>query len=94
MGVVRLYATLRKSADNQKSVEVSWSDGDPIINVVNDLIRLNPALDGQIIGEDGAILPYVGIFLDGKNVRHLEGLATTLNNDTEIAIFPPVAGGA
>lgn len=93
MGVVRLFATLRKLANDQRSVEVSWTAGEPIGSVIDELVRLNPALDGQIVGEDGAILPYVGIFLNGKNVRHLEGLQTPVNSDTEVAIFPPVAGG-
>ena len=39
---------------------------DPIGSVIDELVRLNPALDGQIVGEDGAILPYVGIFPEWK----------------------------
>ena len=52
MGLVRLFATLRKLANDQKSVEVPWTGGDPIGGVIGELVRLNPALDGQIIGEE------------------------------------------
>ncbi len=33
------------------------------------------------------------IMVNGRDVRHLQGLATPLQPDDTIAIFPPVAGG-
>ena len=93
MGLVKLYATLRKAADNQLSVDIDWNDGDPVQNIIDGLVGIHPGLDGQIVGEDGAILPYVGIFLNGKNVRFMDGLDTPVGAEVEIAIFPPVAGG-
>jgi molybdopterin synthase sulfur carrier subunit len=61
--------------------------------VVEELVRRQPALDGHILDETGALLPHVSIFLDGRDIRHLDGLKTGVERDTEISVFPPVAGG-
>ena len=35
----------------------------------------------------------VNVFVEGRNIRWLEGLATPLEPDQVVDIFPPVAGG-
>ncbi len=32
-------------------------------------------------------------FVDGKNITNLEGFKTTVHNQSELVIIPPVAGG-
>ena len=93
MGTVKLYATLRQRAGGQRDVEIPWSHGASVIEVLRELLRLRPGLEGHILAPDGSALPYVSIFLDGRDVRYLGGLGTLLDGETEIAIFPPVAGG-
>lgn len=94
MGTVKLYATLRQRAGGQRNVEIPWTRGDSVIEVLRELLRLQPGLDGHVLGPDESVLPYVGIFLNGRDIRYLGGLETALDGETEIAIFPPVAGGA
>ncbi len=93
MGTVKLYATLRQRAGGQRDVEIPWERGDSVIEVLRELLRLQPGLRGYVLDEDERALPYVSIFLDGRDVRYLGGLGTLLDGGTEIAIFPPVAGG-
>jgi molybdopterin synthase sulfur carrier subunit len=93
VGTVRLYATLRQRAGGQRDVDIAWAAGDSVSDVLRELLRLQPGLDGYILGPDDSVLPYVSIFLDGRDVRYLGGLETRLDGGTEIAIFPPVAGG-
>jgi molybdopterin synthase sulfur carrier subunit len=93
LGQVRLYATLRQRTDGEGAVEVPWSAGDTIGNVMAELLRRQPALDGCILDEGGAVLPHVSIFLDGRDIRHLDGLESRVDRDTDISVFPPVAGG-
>jgi molybdopterin synthase sulfur carrier subunit len=90
---VKLYATLRDRAGGQRDVEIPWTRGDSVIEVLRELLRLEPGLSGYILGTDENLLPYVSIFLDGRDVRYLGGLGAVLDGGTEIAIFPPVAGG-
>lgn len=93
MGQVRLYATLRRRIGGTGVIEMAWSPGDTIGEVIEELVRRQPALAGHILDETGALLPHVSVFLDGRDIRHLDGLTTRLERDTEISIFPPVAGG-
>ncbi len=35
---------------------------------------------------------WVGVFVNGRNVRQGDGLATRLNDGDEIRLLPPIAG--
>lgn len=93
MGQVLLYATLRPRASGDSAVNVVWSAGDTIGDVIRQLVLARPGLQGYILDEQGGLVSHVNVFLDGRDVRYLEGLDTALDGETEIAIFPPVAGG-
>jgi molybdopterin synthase sulfur carrier subunit len=93
LGLVQLYAMLRPRAGGEGTVEVPWSPGDTIGAVVRELIRRKPGLGGYILDEDGQVLPFVNVFLDGRDIRFLGGLETRVDGEADIAIFPPVAGG-
>ncbi len=93
MGIVRLYATLRQRAGGDGAVDVAWSPGDTISDVLCELLRRKPDLDGWILGAEGNVIPHVSVFLNGRDIRHLEGLESRVESDSEISVFPPVAGG-
>lgn len=93
MGKVKLYATLRQRA-GRRDIEVPWAAGASLGDVLKQLVTLEPVLEGQILDECGELVPYVSVFLDGRDARYLGGLHSGLEAQTEIAIFPPVAGGA
>ena len=89
MGTVMLYAKLRELADGRREIDVPWSDGDSVGEVVTRLVRLKPELEGHIVGADRAIVRYVSILLDGRDVRYHDGLSTPLDEESVLSIFPP-----
>jgi len=93
LGVIRLYATLRARVGGERDVEVGWRPGTSVGEVIRELVTRKPELEGYIVGADGCVVPYVSVFIDGRDIRYLDGLATLLADSDEIAIFPPVAGG-
>ena len=93
MGLVRLYGTLRPRVGGEGVVDVPWSPGDTIADVIRELLRRKPGLQGHILDGEGQLLPYVNVFLNGRDIRHLNGLESRVDRDTELFIFPPVAGG-
>jgi molybdopterin synthase sulfur carrier subunit len=93
MGLVRLYATLRPRVGGEGVVDVPWSPGATIAEVIRELTRRRPALDGHILDDDGYLLPHVNVFLNGRDIRHPSGRDTPVDGDAELCIFPPVAGG-
>ena len=93
MGQVRLYGTLRPRAGEEDPLEVPWSSGDTVGGVILELVHRKPELKEAILDEEGQLLPYVSVFLNGRDIRHVDGLDTRVDGDSELFIFPPVAGG-
>ena len=65
--------------------------GATVAEVVEDCCAARPALVGRILGADGRQL--VGIFVNGRSVRQLDGLQTPVGEGDEIRLTPPIAGG-
>ena len=67
----------------------SASRGASLGEVLNELVKEVPALDGVIL-EDGQIRPHFVITINGHNATELD---VTVTEQDLIAIFPPIAGG-
>jgi molybdopterin synthase sulfur carrier subunit len=90
--LVRLYATLRQRAGT-RDVEVACENGASVGDALRRLLEQQPALEGRILDADGRVVPYVAVFVEGRDIRHLDGLSTPVHEDDDIAVFPPIAGG-
>ena len=88
---VKLFANLREIAQ-ASSLTLA---GDTVKDVLLSLTEQYPPLNELIFeaGEDVKLCGYINVFLNGNNIKHMEGLATILNEDDELGIFPPVSGG-
>jgi molybdopterin synthase sulfur carrier subunit len=90
---IKLYANLRPLVGNQTSVEVDAGPGDTIRQMVDDLLGKYPALRDELL-VDGEISPRIHIFLNGREVRYMDGLDMVIPEGADLRIFPPVGGGA
>jgi len=90
---IKLYANLRPLVGNQTSVEVDAGPGDTIRQMVDDLLEKYPALRDELL-VDGEISPRIHIFLNGREVRYMDGLDMVIPEGADLRIFPPVGGGA
>ena len=65
--------------------------------VLGDLVeKLNsefPGFKDRLVDEDGELRYFVNIYLNGEDVRFMEGLKTATTDGDEISIVPAVAGG-
>ena len=57
---------------------------------IDAFIAMEPRLEPRI-KRDGAV--WVGIFLNDRNVLHLDGFATPLSDGDTLRLIPPIAGG-
>jgi molybdopterin synthase sulfur carrier subunit len=90
---IRLYATLRPMVGG-KAVSLPIAEGEPVGRVLRRLVEAYPGLEGELLTPDKEqLLPHVQVFLAGRSVRDLQGMATPLPENADLAIFPPVAGG-
>jgi len=87
---VRLPTVLRPAAEGKSQVEVT---GSAVGDVVSQLIADYPALQTNLVDEDGAVRKFVNIYLNDEDIRFLEKMETPVAEGDELAILPAVAGG-
>ena len=52
-----------------------------------------PGLRRQLV-EDDEIAPFVNVYLEGEDVRTLDGLDTPVDDDATVILLPAMAGGS
>ena len=80
----------RRSATSVNDV-VSAS-GETVRAVIDDLVARYPGLGRQLV-EDGDVAPFVNVYLEGEDVRTLDGLDTSVADDSTVILLPAMAGG-
>lgn len=61
--------------------------------VLREVVEKWPRLGRRICDEQGQIRRYVNVYVDGEDVRRLDGLATAVPATAEVQVLPSVAGG-
>jgi molybdopterin synthase sulfur carrier subunit len=89
---VKVFANFREICQG-KTVEVPLENGDRVIDVMETLIQMYPALEEEVFTAERTFKPFVHVFLNGQNIIHLQGLQTRVKEEDQFALFPPVAGG-
>ena len=64
-----------------------------ITDSINELENQFPGIAAKIVDQDNNLHNFVNIFMDGEDVRYLDGINTKLTHNCEISIVPAVAGG-
>jgi sulfur-carrier protein len=91
MGVlVRIPTPLRRMTNGQDKVEMEESS---LSDMIDKLEASYPGFKERLIDENGELRYFVNIYLNGEDVRFLEGLATAAKAGDEVSIVPAVAGG-
>ncbi len=77
--------------DNQRETR---TDGDTLREVLDNLTQIyGNALKRKIYDKDGRPKRFINIYINGKDMRFIEGLETKLKKNDEILILPAVSGG-
>ncbi len=90
MPTLILPTPLRPYAENQAQIPV---EGETVGQALEDLVRRYPSLRPHLFNDAGQLRPFVNLFLDGEDVRYLDGLDTPLAADAQLRIIPSIAGG-
>ena len=92
MGVmVRIPTPLRRMTNGLDKLEM---DESTLSVMIDNLEASYPGFKERLIDENGDLRYFVNIYLNGEDVRFLQGLETSTNSGDEISIVPAVAGGA
>jgi molybdopterin converting factor small subunit len=89
MSTVRIPPTLRAETGGERQVSAS---GATVREVLDDLMERFPGLRSQLV-EDEELAPFVNVYVEGEDVRMLEGLDTPVERGSTVILLPAMAGG-
>ena len=89
--LIRIPTPLRRMTNGESKVEIDSND---VGDMVEKLDSSYPGLKARLVDENGDLRYFVNIYLNGEDVRFLQGLDTATKSGDEVSIVPAVAGGA
>ena len=89
MSTVRIPPTLRAETGGERQVSAT---GSTVREVLDDLMARFPGLRSQLV-EDDDIAPFVNVYVEGEDVRTLDGLDTPVEPGQTVILLPAMAGG-
>ena len=90
MPTVRVPSVLRKHTEGAAKIA---ADGTTVGEVLRGLVGVHPGLEEQLFDGD-TVRGFINVYVDDEDIRYLDGLATPVAPDAQIALMPAVAGGA
>src|SRR4051812_11084759 len=90
MATIRIPPILRPEAGGNRQLD---AEGGTVREVLEHLVTTYPSLRDRIF--EGDDLPqFLNVFIDGSDVRLLEGLETPVGAGSTVVLLPAGAGGA
>ena len=88
--LVRIPTPLRRMTNGLDKVEVAESS---LSQMIESLESNYPGFKERLLDENGDLRYFVNIYVNGEDVRFLDGLSTATKAGDEVSIVPAVAGG-
>ena len=87
---VKIPTPLRRLTDQQSTVSAGGSD---ISEMIESLDGSFPGIKARLCDDTGELRHFVNIYVNGEDIRYLDGTDTGLSDGDEVSIVPAVAGG-
>jgi sulfur-carrier protein len=88
---VRIPSPLRSLTGGAADVA---ADGTDVAAILTNLESQYPGISNRILDDGGEVKRFVNLFVNGEDIRFLEGTGTKLKAGDEVSIVPAMAGGA
>jgi len=88
---LRFFATFREAV-GRKEISREFADGTTVGDVLAALETEYDGLEGRLL-EDGKVAEHLSVLKNGRDVVHMGGVDTDLEDGDLLSVFPPVAGG-
>jgi sulfur-carrier protein len=82
MTKVRIPPTLREQTGGERELV---AEGETVRDLLDDLMSRFPTLEPQ--------LPFVNVYVEGEDVRTLDGFETEVTPGSTVILLPAMAGG-
>jgi MoaD family protein len=91
MTILRIPSPLRPYADGASELQIQAEN---VGQAIDELTEKYPSLRTHLFSEEGELRPFVNLFLNEEDVRHLQGQQTPLQDGDKLMILPSIAGGS
>ena len=88
--MTRIPGPLRRLTNGQDKADVT---GSTLGACIDELDAQFPGIKDRLLDESGQMRYFVNVYLNGEDVRFLQGLDTPTKSGDELSIVPAVAGG-
>ncbi len=88
---VRIPTPLRSLTANQDTVTANGAS--TLGALIEELEAQYPGLRARLLDDTGELRRFVNVYVNGEDVRFLDGLGTAIKPGDEVSIVPAVAGG-
>ncbi len=82
---------LRKLTNGKSKVEFNATN---VADIIADADSEFPGFRDRVLDSDGEIKRFVNVFVNGVDVRTLQGKSTPVKDGDEVSVIPAMAGGA
>ncbi len=90
MATVYVPSPLRRMTGGQSKIQAR---GASVRELLSALERQYPGIRQQVCDETGEVRSFINVFVNGTEIRQLQGLATPLGDADDVSIIPAMAGG-
>lgn len=90
MAQLKIPSPLRAYTQGQAEVAV---DGENVGQVMESLIQQHPDLRQHLFNGHGELRPFVNLYINSEDVRHLQLMDTPVKETDRLMIVPSIAGG-
>jgi MoaD family protein len=91
VSTVWIPQVLRASVGGVKTIEL---EGSSVGDLIQSLVTRHPSLHEQLLTPDGELNRFVNVYVNGQDVRYLDGLGTPVGERDEVRLLPAMAGGS
>lgn len=88
--IIKLPPSMRRLAGGQATIR---EDATTVGELLDRLDERFAGLAERVRAPDGAVKRHINIFVNGREIRSLHGLATPLGDSDEVVIAAAMAGG-
>lgn len=87
---ITIPTPLRSLTGGQDTV---CAEGTTVAALLDALDTAHPGIKARVLDENGQLRRFVNLYVNGEDVRFLQGLETPVKESDELSIVPAIAGG-
>lgn len=87
---IRIPTPLRKVTNGADKITV---ESGSILEIIESLDKEFPGIKTRLCDDNDELRNFVNMYINGEDIRFLDGIESSVNSGDEVSIVPAVAGG-